>query len=91
MRYSDLAPQRVKAPPQVYWNSRLESEHKRLVDTFRPDEVICDIMAGIGPFAVPAAQKGCQVWAAMDTCRRSPRSYMLVKQCRLHAPESNSN
>jgi tRNA G37 N-methylase Trm5 len=45
----------------VYWNSRLEQEHKRLVDTFRPGQVVVDMMAGIGPFAVPAAQKGCSV------------------------------
>ncbi len=45
----------------VYWNSRLEQEHKRLVDTFRPGQVVVDMMAGIGPFAVPAAQKGCKV------------------------------
>ena len=46
---------------QVYWNSRLETEHKRLVGLFSPDDVIADIMAGIGPFAVPAAQNGCTV------------------------------
>lgn len=47
---------------QVYWNSRLESEHHRLVDQyFKPNEVIADIMAGVGPFAVPAALKGCTV------------------------------
>lgn len=45
----------------MYWNSRLEQEHKRLVDTFRPGQVVVDMMAGIGPFAVPAAQKGCSV------------------------------
>ncbi|KAK9916896.1 hypothetical protein WJX75_008445 [Coccomyxa subellipsoidea] len=48
---------------EVYWNSRLEQEHKRLVDTFRPGQVVVDMMAGIGPFAVPAAQKGCSVYA----------------------------
>ena len=48
-------------PLQVYWNSRLEREHKRLVDTFKRSDVVVDVMAGIGPFAVPAAQKGCQV------------------------------
>lgn len=46
---------------QVYWNSRLETEHKRLVDSFAPGHVVADIMAGIGPFAVPAAQRGCKV------------------------------
>ena len=46
---------------QVYWNSRLEQEHKRLVDTFHNGDIVCDVMAGIGPFAVPAAQRGCTV------------------------------
>ncbi|GIL89794.1 hypothetical protein Vretimale_16566 [Volvox reticuliferus] len=48
---------------QVYWNSRLESEHLRLVSSFRPGEVLVDMMAGIGPFAIPAAQKGLTVYA----------------------------
>ncbi|KAK3436525.1 hypothetical protein EUGRSUZ_C01077 [Eucalyptus grandis] len=47
----------------VYWNSRLEHEHIRLVSNFRPGETICDMFAGIGPFAIPAAQKGCMVYA----------------------------
>jgi hypothetical protein len=47
---------------QVYWNSRLETEHHRLVkEAFKPGETVLDVMAGIGPFAVPAAQKGCTV------------------------------
>ncbi|XP_052488874.1 tRNA (guanine(37)-N1)-methyltransferase 2 isoform X5 [Gossypium raimondii] len=47
----------------VYWNSRLEHEHIRLVSQFCPGETICDMFAGIGPFAIPAAQKGCLVYA----------------------------
>ncbi|KAL5722639.1 tRNA (guanine(37)-N(1))-methyltransferase [Ranunculus cassubicifolius] len=47
----------------VYWNSRLESEHKRLVSLFQEGDVICDMFAGIGPFAIPAALKGCTVYA----------------------------
>ncbi|GKV06543.1 hypothetical protein SLEP1_g18423 [Rubroshorea leprosula] len=47
----------------VYWNSRLEHEHIRLVSLFQPGETICDMFAGIGPFAIPAAQKGCFVYA----------------------------
>lgn len=48
---------------KVYWNSKLEAEHSRLIDLFRPGEVVCDVMAGIGPFAVPAGKKRVFVWA----------------------------
>jgi tRNA (guanine37-N1)-methyltransferase len=42
----------------VYWNSRLGGEHKRLVQLIRNDAqqrpvVVADLMAGVGPFAVP--------------------------------------
>lgn len=47
----------------VYWNSRLEHEHIRLVSQFQAGETICDMFSGIGPFAIPAAQKGCLVYA----------------------------
>ncbi|XP_062222830.1 tRNA (guanine(37)-N1)-methyltransferase-like [Phragmites australis] len=47
----------------VYWNSRLEHEHIRLVSLFNKGDVICDMFAGIGPFSIPAAQKGCVVYA----------------------------
>ena len=46
---------------QVYWNSRLHTEHERLVKLFNPGDVVADVMAGVGPFAVPAAKKGCRV------------------------------
>ncbi|KAG9245551.1 putative undecaprenyl pyrophosphate protein [Calycina marina] len=48
---------------KVYWNPRLETEHKRLIGIFKPGEVVCDVMAGIGPFALPAAKKGVLVFA----------------------------
>ncbi|KAI3397888.1 hypothetical protein diail_10289 [Diaporthe ilicicola] len=48
---------------KVYWNSKLEKEHTRLVRSFQPGEVVCDVMAGIGPFAVPAGKRGVFVWA----------------------------
>lgn len=48
---------------KVYWNSKLDTEHKRLVSLFKPGEVVADVMAGIGPFAVPAGKKGVFVWA----------------------------
>lgn len=48
---------------KVYWNSKLEKEHTRLVRLFQPGEVVCDVMGGIGPFAVPAGKRGVFVWA----------------------------
>lgn len=47
----------------MYWNSRLHTEHDRLVQMFKPQDVIADVFAGVGPFAVPAAKKGCAVFA----------------------------
>jgi tRNA (guanine37-N1)-methyltransferase len=49
---------------KVYWNSRLGTEHGRLVSLFQPSEIICDAFAGVGPFAVPAGKKGCGVMAS---------------------------
>src|SRR5690242_18314861 len=60
---------------KVYWNTRLQTEHKRLVDLFNPGEVVCDVMAGIGPFAVPAGKKGVFVWAN----DLNPESYEAMK------------
>ncbi|KAJ7109931.1 Met-10+ like-protein-domain-containing protein [Mycena epipterygia] len=48
---------------EVYWNSRLHTEHERLVQIFNPEDVIADVFAGVGPFAIPAAKKGCAVLA----------------------------
>lgn len=59
----------------VYWNSRLEKEHTRLITLFKPGEVVCDVMAGIGPFAVPAGKKGVFVWAN----DYNPESYRYLK------------
>ena len=48
---------------KVYWNSRLNTEHRRLVSIFNEGEAVCDVMAGIGPFAVPAGKKKIFTWA----------------------------
>jgi tRNA (guanine37-N1)-methyltransferase len=41
----------------------LHTEHARLVDLFKSEDVVADVFAGVGPFALPAAKKGCAVWA----------------------------
>lgn len=49
---------------KVYWNSRLEKEHTRLIEEWvKPQDVLVDAMAGIGPFAIPAAKRGSIVHA----------------------------
>ena len=48
---------------KVYWNSRLHSEHERIVGMLRRGETVLDVFAGVGPFALPAAKKGCVVYA----------------------------
>lgn len=48
---------------RVYWNSRLQAEHGRLVEEFPAGAIVCDMFAGVGPFALPAARRGCRVYA----------------------------
>ncbi|KAI0660588.1 guanine-N-1-methyltransferase [Cubamyces menziesii] len=60
---------------EVYWNSRLHTEHERLIEKFSPEDVVADVFAGVGPFALPAAKKGCAV-LANDL---NPSSYKYLK------------
>lgn len=48
---------------KVYFNPKLNTEHERVVGLFKEGEVVVDVMAGIGPFAVPAGKRGVFVWA----------------------------
>jgi len=48
---------------KVYWNTRLNTEHNRLINKFREGDTVCDVMAGVGPFAVPAGKRRVFVWA----------------------------
>ena len=45
---------------EVYWNTRNGHEHERLVATFQEGEAVCDVMAGVGPFAIPAGKR--HIW-----------------------------
>lgn len=48
---------------KVYWNSRLHTEHDRLIKKFKKGEAVCDVFAGVGPFAVPAGKNEVLVFA----------------------------
>lgn len=48
---------------EVYWNSRLQAEHERLVNLIGENETVADMFAGVGPFTIPLAKKGCFVHA----------------------------
>lgn len=48
---------------KVYWNSRLHTEHERVTQELEAGEVVLDVFAGVGPFALPACKKGCLVYA----------------------------
>ncbi|XP_062974271.1 tRNA (guanine(37)-N1)-methyltransferase [Elgaria multicarinata webbii] len=48
---------------KVYWNPRLCTEHMRIVDLLKPGDLLFDVFAGVGPFAIPAAKKNCVVFA----------------------------
>ncbi|KAI8083103.1 guanine(37)-N1-methyltransferase [Halteromyces radiatus] len=71
---------------KVYWNSRLHTEHDRLVKSFKKDELVCDVFAGVGPFAVPAAKNGVTVYAN----DLNPESFRWLKENKTHnkIPES---
>lgn len=66
---------------RVYWNPRLSTEHERVVAMLRPGDAVLDVFAGVGPFAVPAARRGCSV-LANDL---NPESYRwLLHNCKLN-------
>lgn len=60
----------------VYWNSRLATEHERLINSFKAGEIVCDVMAGVGPFAVPAGKKSTLVFAN----DLNPEAYSYLQQ-----------
>ncbi|CAG7729550.1 unnamed protein product [Allacma fusca] len=47
----------------VYWNPRLGTEHERIHCLLERGDVLYDVFAGVGPFAVPAGKQKVQVLA----------------------------
>ncbi|CAK8694078.1 unnamed protein product [Clavelina lepadiformis] len=48
---------------KVFWNPRLSTEHHRITGIISKKEIVFDVCAGVGPFAIPLARKGCRVFA----------------------------
>nr|XP_040223897.2 tRNA (guanine(37)-N1)-methyltransferase isoform X3 [Anopheles coluzzii] len=66
---------------KVYWNPRLSTEHEKIVKMLAKTDTLFDLYAGVGPFTVPSARRGCKV-LANDL---NPDSYeALVNNCALN-------
>ncbi|KAF5293193.1 hypothetical protein FQA39_LY13661 [Lamprigera yunnana] len=48
---------------KVYWNPRLSTEHERIAKDLSSGDILFDVFAGVGPFSIPAAKRGCIVYA----------------------------
>eukprot|EP01064_Diplonema_japonicum_P014140 TRINITY_DN2167_c0_g1_i2.p1 TRINITY_DN2167_c0_g1~~TRINITY_DN2167_c0_g1_i2.p1 ORF type:complete len:322 (+),score=103.01 TRINITY_DN2167_c0_g1_i2:296-1261(+) len=71
---------------RVYWNSRLQTEHDRLVNVCKKGDIIADVMAGVGPFVIPAAKKGLTCYGN----DLNPESYKaLVANCKTNGVTRN--
>ncbi|XP_063096928.1 tRNA (guanine(37)-N1)-methyltransferase isoform X2 [Cavia porcellus] len=66
---------------KVYWNPRLSTEHGRITDLLKSEDVLFDVFAGVGPFTIPAAKKNCTVFAN----DLNPESHKwLLHNCKLN-------
>ncbi|KAM8921279.1 tRNA (guanine(37)-N(1))-methyltransferase [Pelodytes ibericus] len=66
---------------KVYWNPRLSTEHERIIQLLKAGDVLFDVFAGVGPFAIPTAKKNCIVYAN----DLNPESYKwLLHNCKLN-------
>lgn len=49
---------------KVYWNSRLSTEHERIINKLNKyTDIVFDLFAGVGPFSIPAAKAKCKTYA----------------------------
>jgi len=72
---------------KVYWNSRLQYEHKRLSDQIVEYSkengcVVADVMCGIGPFAIPLSKSPAQAEAQVYVHANdlNPTSYKYLNE-----------
>ncbi|XP_043838173.1 tRNA (guanine(37)-N1)-methyltransferase isoform X2 [Dromiciops gliroides] len=66
---------------KVYWNPRLSTEHNRITELLKSGDVLFDVFAGVGPFAIPVAKKDCTVFAN----DLNPESHKwLLHNCKLN-------
>lgn len=61
---------------KVYWNSRLHTEHELLVSSFKKNELVIDVMAGVGPFSVPAGKR--EIFVLSNDL--NPDSFLYMKE-----------
>lgn len=70
---------------KVYWNPRLSTEHQRVVELVKREDTVFDVFAGVGPFAIPAARGGANVFAN----DLNPESHRwLQHNCKLNKVEN---
>uniref|UniRef100_A0A4W5RA54 tRNA methyltransferase 5 n=1 Tax=Hucho hucho TaxID=62062 RepID=A0A4W5RA54_9TELE len=68
----------------VYWNPRLSTKHERVVALLKRSDPVLDVFAGVGPFVIPAARRGCTE-LANDLKPESHR--WLQHNCKLNKEE----
>ena len=61
------------------------------MDTLKPGETLCDMMCGIGPFAIPAAKRGVFVYAndLNPDCVRYLRENATLNKVPFRCPDAN--
>ncbi|KAF7702886.1 tRNA (guanine(37)-N1)-methyltransferase [Cucumispora dikerogammari] len=45
----------------VYWNSKLQEERRKVLEEIKPGSVVLDPFCGVGPIVLPALKKACKV------------------------------
>lgn len=73
---------------KAYFNPRLSTERRRVIEKINNNDFVIDMFAGVGPFSIPAAKKNCTV-VAVD-CNRYAIKY-LIENKKLNKIGSNLN